>query len=254
MSASTPLKKITQKTPIFRGSRMTVLIGNSFAGKTTIVRQIIYDAMKGPHPRYKKILLLCPTHDMGSDYDMLPEEWKFKQFDLKGFYERLKEVQYRKRDPNTKAVPDSDRVLLILDDCITDISGTDPTLKDIASKARHYKIDVIIVSQHMSGLTSPLVRSNTTTTLFGRMQDVNRETVTKTIASMGTKKDAVDYVNKTFSDPYRFIVLSNHPDDEMPLYTYKVNTKKLPDKFKIRLKPKQVNEDMEQLQEPSKSE
>jgi hypothetical protein len=244
------LARILHKAPDFHKNRLMLLIANSLAGKTTVVQQYIHDTMKGPHPRYKKILLLCPTHHMSRSYDMLPDEWKFKDFEIAGFYRRLQEVQERKRDPETKEVPESERVLLILDDCIGTVSGRDNTLQEIAGKARHYKIDVIVVSQHTSGLACPIVRSNTTFTMLGLMQDTNREKVVKTLASLGSKKEAIDYVNKVFSDPYRFIVLSNHPEDEMPLYTYKVNRDKIPAGFKIRLKPRQVDEDIQQLQPP----
>lgn len=249
MADSKPLSRIIQKTPIFNDSRLMLLIGNSLCGKTTIVRKYIMDTMKGPHPRYKKILLLCPTHDMSQSYDMLPDEWKFSNFDVKGFYQRLEEVQRRKRDPVTKEVPNSERVLVILDDCIGTVSGRDNTLQIIAAKARHYKIDVIVVSQHTTGLACPIVRSNTTFTILGRMQDTNREKVVKTLTSLGPKAQAIDYVNKVFSDPYRFIVLSNHPEDTSSLYTYKADLSTIPDSFKIRLKPKQISEDMRELKE-----
>jgi hypothetical protein len=70
------------------------------------------------------------------------------------------------------------------------------------------------------------------------MQDINRKRIQETLSCYGKDTEVKNYINKIFSDPYRFIVLSNDPDDKIPCYTYKAELKSISSKFKIHLKQK----------------
>jgi len=236
---SSILSTVRQKRPNFSKSRLTLIIGNSLCGKTTIVREIIQSGMREkPHPRWKKIILLCPTHHLNNSYNAIPDEWKFKDFDVTTLIKRIFALQEKKYKPEQGCIPKSEKILLILDDCIGIISGQNKILNEIAGTARHYNVDVIIISQHITGLASPIVRSNSTFTILGRMQDVNRKHIGEALSCYGNKNEVKNYINKIFSDEYRFIVLSNDPDDSIPCYTYKADLRNISDKFKIHLKQK----------------
>lgn len=246
------LRRVIHSRPKWHESNLTLIISNSAGGKTTVVMEIIQDCMRRPHPIYKKVILLSPTHELSRSYDCLPNEWKFENFEFEGFIKRLFEIQKKKLDIELGEIPPSERILLILDDCLGIINGYSRMLTTLAAQGRHYKISTIILSQHTSGLCNPILRSNSMYILLGRMNDVNRQKVVDVLSSMGPKQQAIEYVNKVFDQSkYRFIVLSNNPNDELSLYTYKVDIEKLVPNFRIQLKnnPLMHNTDEDKLEE-----
>lgn len=234
---------MVQRTPNLENLRLCILASNSEGGKSSLLKYFIQENINKKVRNYKKIILVCPTYYLQETYQFIPEVWVYDHdLDINEFVEKLFEIQKSKAINNK--IPESEKILLVLDDVLGSVQGNCKALMMIASKARHHLIDTIILSQTIGFLSSRTLRSNSTYMLLGKMSDDNLEIVIKKLQSYMSREEALYFVNKVWSDPYRFIVINNSTKDTgPPIYTYKLDIKKLRPNYRIVLKEKDIEQD-----------
>jgi len=215
--------------------RMMMILGNSSTGKSTFIFNLLNRVMRGQNPRYKKIFVMCPTWRMQEIYvKTFPEEWCFDSFDLPKFIVYIKGLQKQKLIEGK--IPESERILIIFDDCISEITAAG-ALNEIAATFRHYKVDTWVLSQHVKGLCSPIVRSNSSYQIIGGLEGDNRLwnlSLIKSSTDMN-HEDATAFLRKVERDKYRFIIVSGN-NDFPKIWTYKVDMKAYNPNFQIKFR------------------
>ena len=116
----------------------------------------------------------------------------------------MSEINEGKTKENAK------QVLLIMDDCISDIDfRTSPTLKKLFIRGRHIFCSLIITSQNLCSL-NPLQRNNADYILCGQLSANSLDVLTDDYCPASIpKKDFINYYSKSTLN-YGFIVINNN--------------------------------------------
>lgn len=220
-----------------------LISGNTECGKSVLLMYLLQLAMLRKNPLFQKILLYCPTFQMQPLYrETLPVEWCKSNFDLKDEMDRLflsQEQEFINKGSNK-------RILVIVDD-VVGLMGSSMTLERMASSGRHFNMTIIVLTQHLKGLVSPTIRSNCRYMICGKCIDSSREVIIENIPqNVIARRDAREYIDKQFSIPHNFVVISNCNQKE--LFTYKVDISKLQKNFRIKLN--NGNKNAEEESEP----
>ena len=208
------------------------IIGNSNSGKSVLCKRIIQEMYKpnSGNRRYSKICLLSPSWKFQKSlWGFLPEEFCYSDFDLDDKCNELYEDQNQRFENGL-----SPRNILIIADDVYGHSTTKNAggLAKIFCQGRHVNISIIVISQHLAGLLSPVIRSNTHHFIVGKLSDSNLDTHLKSLYS----KDRASAEVLQHSHPYSFLV-SNRTNkagtDEV--YGLKIPLESLSKTFKITL-------------------
>ena len=197
-----------------------VIIGGLARGGKGVLMQDIVSKVTETHPEFRfwgKIMILCPTANLQDSYrEMFPQEWTMTQFDIDTVIRELLDSQEQLADHERQ------RVLLIIDDVIG--VCTSKLLQRLAVSGRWYKIDTIILAQHLKGLINPCIRSNASYILCTKVSGSSRQVIIDEIPRniFPTTNKAKQFVDANMQIPYQFIGLSNNPE-EPPVFTMKVN-------------------------------
>ena len=132
------------------------LVAKRKSGKSQLLRYII---TKNKH-RFDKMFLICPTQAINDFY----EEDLFKKEDIFDEYSDnwVTTLMNKMAKMNAKITNDKEckHVLLVFDDVCSDTDfHHSKTLKQLATKGRHYKITLFITCQYLYHVP-PIFRSN----------------------------------------------------------------------------------------------
>jgi hypothetical protein len=111
----------------------------------------------------------------------------------------------------TKPEDEKKHVLLIYDDIIgnTDLHHASPSLKSLFIKGRHYKISILITTQHLTSIP-PICRTNCDAIVCGKLNNASINILSNEFISGDiTNKDFLKMYNKNTNN-YNFVVIQNN--------------------------------------------
>lgn len=200
-----------------------IFAGNTQSGKTTLMRGIVTHLIKNyKHKNFEAFFLICPTYHLQPDMEeFIPPEMVLNPFNdnIEAFIQELKTRQ--------ASIPKAQRphILLIVDD-VTGIITKSLGLQQLFTSGRHYNIIVCILLQHLSGLSSPAIRSNANYTFVTNFSSSSKQMTIECVRdAIGDGKLATYFVNSAFDVPYLFIGWSclNKNSVSRKLFTIKIN-------------------------------
>jgi hypothetical protein len=187
-------------------NNIVCLVAKRKSGKSQLMRYII---MKNKH-RFDKMFLICPTQAINDFY----EEDLFKKNDIFENYSdnwvtalmnKLATINAKKKDDK-----ECKHVLLVLDDVCSDTDfHHSKTLRQLATKGRHYKITLFITCQYLYHVP-PIFRSNVDYMCVGQINSQGLEILTSEfIAGDLTKQDFIKMYYKATSN-FGFLLINNN--------------------------------------------
>ena len=137
------------------------IVAKRNSGKSYLLRYLV----KKQSYKFNKIFVICPTDSINSFYNTITDKsCIFNEFNESWANELIDQLMQVNSDKNTE----KKRVLLILDDCMSDINFCkSKAMKTIYSRGRHFFLTIISASQYLKNL-SPLCRSNSDYMFCGR--------------------------------------------------------------------------------------
>lgn len=173
------------------------------SGKSLLIR---YLANSQKH-LFSKIFVCCPTEKINPFYnkitneDCIFEEWK--EAWANELIETMTKTNANKHEKERK------NVLLILDDCMSDIDFNQSTsLKKIYTRGRHFNLSVIATCQYLNTLPK-ICRSNCDILISGQMNLCSIEMLASEYCSNLQKKEFIALFNRCTKD-YGFLVVNNN--------------------------------------------
>lgn len=189
----------------------TLLIGgNSASGKSIICYDIVTRILKKNPERWPGgIYFLSPTGLMQKTFNFIPREWVYD--DPSQYPSIIAEVMDSQKEKCKKyGERRLSSVLIIMDDCLGSFK-TDKVFTSFVTTGRHYKITLIILTQHLKcQLTGPAMRENIITGIFGITSDSSAEVVLGFLRGE-SKKEKRKYLDKVWAEPFVFVVVNNMP-------------------------------------------
>jgi hypothetical protein len=176
------------------------------SGKSQLLRYII---SKNKH-KFDKMFLVCPTQAINDFY----EESLFKKNDIFENYSDnwVNALMKKMGEINAKKTNDKEckHVLLVLDDVCSDTDfHHSKTLKQLATKGRHYKVSLFITCQYLYHVP-PIFRSNVDWMLVGQINSQGLEILTSEfIAGEITKPEFIKMYYRATSN-YGFLLINNN--------------------------------------------
>lgn len=186
------------------------LIAKRGSGKSVLVKDIMKTRKHIP-----ATVIICKTEKLNSSYDkLIPNSYIYYEFEneiLNRIFVRQKMLieDNKKREKEGKKLKD-DRVLLIMDDCMSDKNWVkDPTIGELFFNGRHYHISFILTLQYSKGLP-PDMRSNLDY-IFLFADDVikNRQRLYDDYAGMFPSFDVFQQVFLDVTEDYGCMVINN---------------------------------------------
>lgn len=213
-------------------------------GKTVLITDWVAKMQK--HRKWKEVYLFSETALSQTDaYLFVPTQNKFETLDLKKINE-IFSTQKKHRKYYDLQKEDVHRVLIIADDVINDPAARDKgTFTKLFTQGRHYRIDVIAISQTLKGF-SPTARTNSDLMVCWRcLKYDDRDCIINDFLMIEdgkkseVKKNACELLNVISREKYRAIVIEIHKSgyaEGTPEYVryYKANDK---------LQPKMIGKD-----------
>ena len=182
------------------------LVAKRKSGKSQLLRYII---TKNKH-RFDKMFLICPTQAINDFY----EEDLFKKEDIFDEYSDnwVTSLMNKMAKINAKIKNDKDckHVLLVLDDVCSDTDfHHSKTLKQLATKGRHYKVTLFITCQYLYHVP-PIFRSNVDYMLVGQINSQGLDILTSEfIAGSINRQQFIEMYYKSTSN-YGFLLINNN--------------------------------------------
>jgi len=187
-------------------NNIVCLVAKRKSGKSQLLRYII---SKNKH-KFDKMFLVCPTQAINDFY----EESLFKKNDIFENYSDnwVNALMKKMGEINAKKTNDKEckHVLLVLDDVCSDTDfHHSKTLKQLATKGRHYKVSLFITCQYLYHVP-PIFRSNVDWMLVGQINSQGLEILTSEfIAGEITKPEFIKMYYKATSN-YGFLLINNN--------------------------------------------
>lgn len=196
------------------------LIAKRASGKSVLVKEIMKRNKSIPSS-----IVICKTEKLNSSYGgHVPDSYIYYNFDtdiLSRIFMRQRRLieDNKKRKQKKKGLKD-DRVMLIMDDCMSDKNWVkDPNILELFFNGRHYHVSFILTMQYSKGLP-PEMRGNLDY-IFLLAEDFicNRKRLYDDYAGMFPSFDIFQQVFTELTDNYGCMVINN-----------RVHTKNLEDK------------------------
>jgi len=175
------------------------------SGKSTLLKHIVESEMN----KFDKIFLFCPTEEINNFYsDVVKTDCIFNNYNEEWIENLIKQMtNYYK---NKKANEKDKKVLLILDDCVSDVKlQSSNTFKKIFTRGRHIGISLVITTQYLNLIPS-VARTNADFVVVGQLNS-------QSIKLMCDEYKAGSISNKTFeklyysnTNDYKFLVINNN--------------------------------------------
>jgi len=179
---------------------VVLFVGKRGCGKSVLLKSLL---KKHAH-EFNKIIAICPTDFNGGYQELIGENNTIQEFND----EYLKQIIDKMAKKNTgKVQKDKDfvRLLLILDDCVSDINPKKcPNLKKIIIAGRHYGISLLFTTQYIKEIP-PVVRNNADYLLVGQ---VNAQSFNVLNEEFNTNKTKEEFRNMLMKiKDYNFLVI-----------------------------------------------
>ena len=174
------------------------------SGKSVLAKYLIMNEIK----KFNKIFLICPTEKINRHYsDILHNDCIFDKYEEKWVESLIHKMTEINSDKPKK---DKKNILLILDDCVSDINfHQSPSLKKLYVRGRHINISIILVLQYMN-LCPPVCRVNSDYLFIGQL---NRQSINLLCDEFQSgdisKEDFIKMYNRCTIN-YKFLVINNN--------------------------------------------
>ena len=157
---------------------------------------------------FKKVFVVCPSECVNKFYShFIPKENIFDEYSeiwVEKLINKLSDINAGLKDDEAQ------HVLLILDDCASDISfHQSKSFKKLFTRGRHIKITIFITTQYLYQIP-PVARNNSDYLLIGQLNTQGIGLLTKEfMVGDITKKDFIKLYNLSTSD-YGFLLINNN--------------------------------------------
>jgi len=186
------------------------LIARRASGKSWLVKEILKVRKDLPSS-----VVICKTEKLNSFYSkLIPDSYIYYNFEseiLGRIFARQKKLnEDNKKRKKLGKKPKDDRVLLIMDDCMSDKNWIkDPNIGELFFNGRHYHISFILTMQYSKGLP-PDMRGNLDY-IFLLAEDFlcNRKRLYEDYAGMFPSFDIFQQVFSELTDNYGCMVINN---------------------------------------------
>lgn len=150
MAAATEKKILKLKSPA-----LILFSAKRNSGKSHLITWLLYNKCR----EFNHIYVMSPTAFNGFYQKYLENEHIIPTFD-ESFIDKIFARQAKMLDAATKdKSKKKEKILLILDDCLSSSNFKSPTFQRIAAEGRHYLVEVWISTQHYAKMP-PVVRLN----------------------------------------------------------------------------------------------
>ena len=173
------------------------------SGKSILIRYLIN---KQKH-LFTKIFVICPTEKINPFYDKITkEDCIFDEWN-ESWVEEL--IESLTKINTHKPLSERKNVLLILDDCMSDINyNSSKSMKLIYTRGRHFNLSIIATCQYLNSLPK-ICRSNCDLIITGQMNLSSIEMMANEYCSNLDKREFVRIFNRSTKD-YNFLVINNN--------------------------------------------
>ena len=187
------------------------IIAKRGSGKTYLVKEIMYNKRDLP-----SCIAISKTEKLNNFYsNFIPESYIYSDFDsniLSKIYNRQSIMnENNKTRVNENRSPKDDRVMLIMDDCMSSKSSwiKDPNILELFFNGRHHHISFILTMQFSLGIP-PELRSNFDY-IFLLAEDFisNRKRLYEHYAGMFPSFDIFQQVFSDLTENYGCLVINN---------------------------------------------
>ena len=173
------------------------------SGKSILIRYLIN---KQKH-LFSKIFVICPTEKINPFYDQITnEDCIFDEWN-ENWVEQL--IESLTKINTHKPLSERKNVLLILDDCMSDINyNSSKSMKLIYTRGRHFNLSIIATCQYLNSLPK-ICRSNCDLIITGQMNLSSIEMMANEYCSNLDKSEFIKLFNRSTKD-YNFLVINNN--------------------------------------------
>jgi len=179
------------------------------SGKSVLLKYIVNNFKT----QYKKIFVICPSENVNHFYeDFIEKSNIFPRYEEKWvdkLMDKMSSINGKIKDKK-----DYERVLLILDDCCSDVKfHQSDSIKKIFTRGRHVGLSLIMTAQYLYQIP-PVCRVNCDFCACGQMNKQGLEILTSEFL-MGdiSKEDFMKIYYKNTSN-YGFLVISNNSSSD----------------------------------------
>jgi hypothetical protein len=185
-------------------NKTVVLIAKRNSGKSQMIRYLV-SQQRG---KFKKIFIICPTEKINNFYNELVKKEDIRDSWSEEWTEQL--IEHMTRANANKSDKESSHVLLIIDDCVSDVNfHQSKSFKKLFTRGRHIKISIILTSQYIYQIP-PVSRSNADFILTSQMNTQGLDLLTSEFLFGNlTKKEFINMYHKNTSN-YGFLVINNN--------------------------------------------
>ena len=172
------------------------------SGKSVLCKYLV----EAEKHKFNKIFLICPTERINSHYsDLVKPDDIFDNYDEEWVDSLIKKMTEINAGKKTKK-----NVLLILDDCVSDINfHQSPSLKKLYTRGRHINISVCMITQYMN-MCPPVCRNNSDYLFVGQL---NKQSINllcdEFMCGDISKEDFIKMYNRCSTD-FHFLVINNN--------------------------------------------
>ena len=205
--------------------QVVLAIGRPRRGKTNLIKYLILKNTAENH-LWKFGLVFSKTAKLSKDYNFIPDEYKFTEYDqsiLESYLEHLEE--FRKKG---EEIPPS---FIVFDDMLSLVNQRDPFLINLHAIHRHYKLTIFHSIQHLVTGSSTALRTIVSRACMFNVKDFNSlDALWRNFgATFDTYNDFKNFFLEHTKKPYTCLVYENLGDESY--YTFQA-----PDMSKNKLK------------------
>jgi hypothetical protein len=146
-------------------NKTITLCGKRNCGKSYLLKYLVEEHKN----EFKKIFCVCPTERINNFYSksgLVKDDCIFDEYNEDWANKLIAEMT---KINSGKSSKDANHVLLILDDCISDVNfHQSNSLKRIYTRSRHFFLSVIITTQYLYSIP-PVCRNNSDYVLVGQL-------------------------------------------------------------------------------------
>jgi hypothetical protein len=186
-------------------NKTLLFCGKRCSGKSFLIKHLL-----SCHKKWKKTYLICPTENVNSFYTkdgVIPKENVMDEYDEE-WVEAL--ITNMTKINANKTKKDATNVLLILDDCVTDVNfHQSKALKKLYSRGRHIFITVIMTTQYLYSIP-PIARNNTDYVFVGMLNKQSLALLSDEYMSGSIEKPEFLEMYHSAVKEYGFFVINNN--------------------------------------------
>lgn len=193
--------------PEFLSGFMMSLIGARRSGKSTLMKKLLNSKRMKKIFNPKNIFIICPTLDLNDDYDEFPEARKYSKPDSSLIQDIMDEQLHNIKTYGKKRTPE---VLIILDDCAdSSIIRFGGIIDTLATRGRHFKINVMISSQRLSAVSRTARLNSDYFVIFSPYNFSEAEQFFEQYVAKQDRKVLIKKLQDIWDKPFSYVVVDN---------------------------------------------